>query len=97
MGDYVFNGLSPEATQAISSFISSKYDELWMEVEDKTAKILSHFQPSRASEERRKVVIDYVEGLIEREFDCKVKIHPLILYDFSTQMLLLFDSIIEHF
>ena len=72
MGEYVFNGLSPEATQAISSFISSKYDELWMEVEDKTDKILSQIQPSRASEECRKVVIDYVEGLIEREFDCKV-------------------------
>ena len=75
MGHHALNGLLPEGFQSVSSFSSSEYEEIWMDVEEKTAELLSQIQPSAASEERRKAVINYVERLIEREFNCKVNRH----------------------
>eukprot|EP00249_Psilotum_nudum_P009593 c2202_g1_i1 orf=331-546(+) len=48
-------------------------DEQWAVAELRIAALITRIQPNGHSEERRKAVIDYVQRLIQRCFDCQVK------------------------
>jgi hypothetical protein len=85
MGHYVLNGLVPEGVQSVSSFSSAEYETIWIDLEHKTAELLHQIQPSLASEERRKSVVNYLERLIGREFNCKAR-------DISTIFILMQDK-----
>lgn len=57
----------------ISVFSTSELnDEKWRIGEHKTAELLDGIQPCRPSEDSRMAVINYVEGLIRKNFHCKV-------------------------
>lgn len=53
--------------------------EYWQRAEEATQGIISQVQPTVASEERRKAVIDYVQRLIMNYLGCQVMAHFVIL------------------
>lgn len=46
--------------------------ERWAIAEERTAELIARIQPNRPSEERRNAVVQYVQGLIHKCFNCKV-------------------------
>lgn len=62
------NGLLPDAGPLINVLESDR----WLRAEERTAELISCIQPNQPSEERRKAVADYVQGLIMKCFSCQV-------------------------
>ncbi|KAJ7549668.1 hypothetical protein O6H91_07G061700 [Diphasiastrum complanatum] len=67
------SGLLPAAIpSSADAFTSSLRNENWAQAEARVADIIIRIQPNQASEEQRKSVVQYVQRLISRCFDCKV-------------------------
>lgn len=77
--------LSP--CSSLSSYVSSSNPdplsidvELWLMAEQRAHEILCTIQPNVVSELRRKEVMNYIQGLINRYFGNEVKIFPSPLF-----------------
>lgn len=62
------NGLLPGAGPVLGALDT----ERWMKAAERTAELIAHIQPNPPSEERRKMVSDYVQRLIKKCFFCQV-------------------------
>ncbi|MCO5587938.1 hypothetical protein L7F22_041891 [Adiantum nelumboides] len=82
MGDNALAGLLPGGSASLF-FYSEPFDEKWSKCELITAGLIQGIQPSRQSEGKRRAIIDYVERLIQRHFNCQVSTYgsvPLKTY-----------------
>ncbi|BFI31142.1 hypothetical protein MPTK2_3g18860 [Marchantia polymorpha subsp. ruderalis] len=85
-GEQLPSGLVPDQIDAYAASFAKSLSvdkERWTKAELRTAEIIDKIQPTRASEERRKAVADFVRGLICSCFDCKVFMFgsvPLLTY-----------------
>lgn len=56
-----------------AGFVTRPLDrERWAIAEERTAELIARIQPNRPSEERRNAVVQYVQGLIHKCFNCEV-------------------------
>lgn len=56
-----------------AGFVTRPLDrERWAIAEERTAELIARIQPNRPSEERRNAVVEYVQGLIYKCFNCEV-------------------------
>ncbi|KAH9559721.1 hypothetical protein CY35_06G072000 [Sphagnum magellanicum] len=68
------SGLTPDGSSAFAAaFASARQDDAWWaQAELRTSQLIACIQPTRASEERRQAVADYVQRLIHQCFKCQV-------------------------
>ncbi|GLU14900.1 hypothetical protein SLE2022_314410 [Rubroshorea leprosula] len=64
--------LSPPSSALVSSNQIATDKEIWQKAEEATQKIIAQVKPTVVSEERRKVVIDYVQRLLKPCLGCGV-------------------------
>jgi hypothetical protein len=69
------SGLTPDGSSAFAAaFASARQDDAWWaQAELRTSQLIACIQPTRASEERRQAVADYVQRLIHQCFKCQVQ------------------------
>lgn len=65
-----------QAAAYADSFIKSRSvdDARWKQAEERTAELIKRIRGTRSSEARRKDVADYVRHLIQKSFDCQVRL-----------------------
>lgn len=63
------NGLLPNVAAGLTRRLDA---ERWAVAEERTAELIACIQPTPASEERRRVVADYVQRLIMGCLGCQV-------------------------
>ncbi|KAI5068993.1 hypothetical protein GOP47_0015294 [Adiantum capillus-veneris] len=83
MGDNAPTGLLPGGSASLCLYSEPQFDEKWSKCELITAGLIQGIQPSRQSEGKRRAIIDYVERLIQRHFNCQVSTYgsvPLKTY-----------------
>ncbi|KAL3693060.1 hypothetical protein R1sor_006711 [Riccia sorocarpa] len=86
-GDKLPCGLVPEQAAAYAASFSKSIsvdNERWAKAELRTAEIIEKIQPTRASEERRKAVAEFVRNLICKCFPCS----PCKVFTFGSVPLL---------